>query len=44
MKKNQYNKFEKNFIKKGLIIKKTENRNDLYYIENIIKKNFDTKY
>lgn len=39
MKKNQYNKFEKNFIKKGLIIKKTENRNALYYIENIIKKN-----
>tara|TARA_B100001057_G_C22754160_1_gene912996 strand:- start:214 stop:1002 length:789 start_codon:yes stop_codon:yes gene_type:complete len=39
MEKNQYNRYEEKFINKGLIIKKTESKSALNYIEYIIKKN-----
>ena len=36
---NNYSKFEKNFINKGLIINKVEKKNALIYINEVIKKN-----
>ncbi len=35
---NNYSKSEKNYLNKGLIIKETENKKSLFYINKIIKQ------